>query len=295
MKTFKLSIIITLGLYILFLFPNVFAGMVDIRDPSWWIVWSSVLSFSNPISDIESSAISIFWMAKLIIWWLLVIYIVYAWVMLIMSRWTEEEELSSSKRQIRYAIVWILFINIPWTLFNAFDTRGSNAWQGISSAGFLSSSNSGVLVTDEFSGVFYMVVYFLEVIIFFIAIFMFVLAWIQIIASRWKEEKLTEWKNKIFYWTLWIIFLWVVESWKYIAFSGSISEWTWLFNTLLQLALFFAWVTVIFFLTLAWYYAITSAWDEEKVKKAKSIVINTLIAILILISAYTFLIDLITL
>jgi hypothetical protein len=59
-----------------------------------------------------------------------------------------------------------------------------------------------------------------------------------------------------------------------------------------NLALFFAWPIAIFFLTLAWYYYITSNGDEERVKKAKAIVINTVIATLILLASYTFLLDL---
>lgn len=59
-----------------------------------------------------------------------------------------------------------------------------------------------------------------------------------------------------------------------------------------NLALFFAGPTAIFFLTLgAWYY-ITSGGDEERAKKGKSIVINTFIAVIILLASYTFLIDL---
>jgi len=48
-------------------------------------------------------------------------------------------------------------------------------------------------------------------------------------------------------------------------------------------------------LTLAGYYYITSNGDEDKVKKAKSIIINVLIAIVLLLASYTFLLDLKTL
>jgi hypothetical protein len=48
-------------------------------------------------------------------------------------------------------------------------------------------------------------------------------------------------------------------------------------------------------LTIAGYYYITSNGKEERVKKAKSIVINTILATLILLASYTFLLDLATL
>ena len=68
-----------------------------------------------------------------------------------------------------------------------------------------------------------------------------------------------------------------------------------LFATLANLALFFAWPIAIFFLSLAGYYYITAGGDDDKVKKAKSIVFNTLIATIILLGIYTFLLDLKTL
>ncbi|MFZ4461885.1 MAG: hypothetical protein ACOYN2_05205 [Patescibacteria group bacterium] len=77
-----------------------------------------------------------------------------------------------------------------------------------------------------------------------------------------------------------------------IAYSGNIPNGQSIFASLANLALFFAGPTAIFFLTLgAWYY-ITSAGDEEKAKKGKSIVINTFIAVIILLASYTFLKDL---
>jgi len=68
-----------------------------------------------------------------------------------------------------------------------------------------------------------------------------------------------------------------------------------LFETLSNLALFFAAPVAIFFLTLAGYYYLTSNGDEDQIKKAKSIIVNTLLATLILLAAYTFLLDLATL
>jgi hypothetical protein len=48
----------------------------------------------------------------------------------------------------------------------------------------------------------------------------------------------------------------------------------------------------IVFLTLAWYYYITANGDDERISKAKNIIINTLIATVILLASYTFLLDL---
>jgi len=44
---------------------------------------------------------------------LLVIFMVYTGAMMIISMGSNEEQLSASKRQIWYALVALLFINIP--------------------------------------------------------------------------------------------------------------------------------------------------------------------------------------
>jgi hypothetical protein len=80
--------------------------------------------------------------------------------------------------------------------------------------------------------------------------------------------------------------------WKEVVFEWKIQDGANFFGTMSNLALFFAWPIAIFFLTLAWYYYITSNGDEERVKKAKAIIINTLIATVILLASYTFLKDL---
>jgi hypothetical protein len=49
------------------------------------------------------------------------------------------------------------------------------------------------------------------------------------------------------------------------------------------------------FLTIAAYTYITANGDDEKIKKAKNIVVNVILATIILLASYTFLLDLITL
>ena len=139
------------------------------------------------------------------------------------------------------------------------------------------------------------IVWFLKVIVFWIAVFMFVYEWIKIMTARWNEEQVTEAKNKIFYSVLALIFLSIIETWKRLAYSGNIPDGIGLISSLVNLALFFAAPTALFFLTLAGYYYITSNGDEERAKKWKTIIINIILAIIILIACYTFLLDLITL
>jgi hypothetical protein len=124
------------------------------------------------------------------------------------------------------------------------------------------------------------------------------MAGIKIMTSRWRDEKVTEAKWKMLYTLFALIFVWFIEAWKQFAIKWDMEllSWeTWIFWKMIDIALLFAGPTVIIFLTYAGYIYITSNWDEEKVKKSKSIIINTLIAIVLLLVMVVFLNDLLTL
>lgn len=261
------------------------------------------VSLTTPVSSDISWSITYVWFSiletvKRILMGVIVIFIVYIGIQMIISMWSDEEKLSAAKRQLWYMIVALVFINIPMVLFNAF-FRGGNAWTvggNITWGSFESESTSSNIFFNYwvFESVTTNVIFFMEIMIFAAAVFMITLTWIQLLVSRWREERVTEAKNKILYSILALIFVGLIEAWKAIAFGGSLSDGRNLFESLANLALFFAAPVAIFFLTLAGYYYITSNGDEERAKKAKSIVINTFIATLILLASYTFLLELST-
>jgi hypothetical protein len=124
------------------------------------------------------------------------------------------------------------------------------------------------------------------------------MAGIKIMTSRWKDEKITEAKWKMLYSFFALIFVWFIEAWKQFAVTWDMKliGWeTWIFWKMTDIALLFAGPTVMIFLTYAWYIYITSNGDEDKVKNAKSIIINTLIGIALLLVMVVFLNDLMTL
>lgn len=109
------------------------------------------------------------------------------------------------------------------------------------------------------------------------------------ILSRGKEEKKETAKNRLTYGILGLLFLGLVEGWSRIIVSNNLgAKVTEVAGSLFGLAFFFAAPIAIFFLMLGAYYYITSAGDEERAKKGKQIVINTLIATLILIASFSF-------
>lgn len=285
-----------------------FSGWVELYAANINIPWLDNIrqnSIETPVSSDISSSISYLWFsildtAKRILMGLMVIFIVYIGIQMIISMWADEEKLSAAKRQLWYTLVALVFINIPWAIFNAFYRGTDSATVGWNVGGSTfedASSSSSWNVFFNF-GVFESVttniVFFLEVMIFAAAIFMITLTGIQLLISRWNEERITEAKNKILYSILALVFVGIIEAWKGVAFGGSLSDGRNLFESLANLALFFAAPVALFFLTLAGYYYITSNGDEERAKKAKSIIINTVLATLILLASYTFLLELST-
>ncbi len=107
--------------------------------------------------------------------------------------------------------------------------------------------------------------------------------------SRWREEEVTKAKTKILYSSIALIFVWFIEGWRRLAMSTNLEQWWKLFGSMASITLVFAWPVAFLFLSLAGYYYITANWDEDKVKKAKNIIINTLIWVALLWAMFTFL------
>ena len=307
---FKFFIKILLILSIFFTYSTISNANIDFNSINWVNVIKDK-SIQAPsgwnFADASTNmAKSIFKTLKVIIWWLLVIYLIYAGINMVLSMWDNEEKLSSAKRSVWYAVVWLLFINIPGTLFDIFWWDKGLEWWNIWWQTFVQTNNSiSIFVnTDMFNGVLAWIISFLQISIVSFAILIIIIQWIKVINARWNDENISEAKNKILYSIWWLIFIWIMEVWRNIIVNWWLVWWkdiTWeyrqsgfevLFSSMANLALFFAWPIAIFFLTLAWFYYITAWGDEEKIKKAKNIVINTVLATLILLWMYTFLIEL---
>lgn len=295
-----IKIVIIVLLWALFISSDLFAWQYSIP----WTKEIKDLSIDTTTTwdiatDAENVWLSILETLKIIIQALIMIYIVYVWAQMIMSMWSDEEKLSWAKRQLRYSLFAIIFINIPWSIYTMFNPE--NKWslnKDITGSDFVSKNTDFNLFFDTtwFREVLnWDILWFFKIIIFMIAVVMIMIAWFKIMTARWREEKVKEAKQKIIYSVIWLVFLWVIEMWKSFAFDWSIEKWKNLFADLANLSLFFAWPIAIIFITMAWYYYITANWDEEKIKKAKSILINTVLATLILLGSYTFLLDISTL
>lgn len=295
----KLIIKILLILLFTLSFLNVNWWYVTIPDKNNNIQNNSITAPTwNLVDSINSVWFNILKSVKLIIQALAVLFVVYIWIQMIMSTWTDEEDLSSAKKQVYYTVIGLAFISMPSILFDAFSPNRNTSLTSYNPWASWTTNGDYNIFFNVFSFWYTLnnnIIWFIEVIIWWIAILILAYAWLKMMISRWRDEKISEWKNKIRYSVLALIFIWFIESWKGFVFSWNVADWNTIFKTLSNLALFLAWPTIIFFLTLAGYYYITSNGDEDRVKKAKSIIINVLIAIVLLLASYAFLLDLKTL
>lgn len=268
-------------------------GGLDFWNNSWIISWWTS-SLSDTIITITKRFLSL---VKNIFSWVLLIILVYSWARMVMSFWSDEEALSESKRIIWYSIIALFFVNMPSTLYEAIRwNRWTVAWWVWSS--WDNSVNWTVanlfINTDIFSSVLNnIVVRTIKIGLVWLSVVVIILAGITIMTARGREDKVSEWKQKILWALVALVFVWFIEAWQSFVYSWNISDWRDIFETIANLALFLAAPTVIVFLSLAWYYYITSAWDEEKANKWKTIIVNTLIWIVLLLISFVFLYDLI--
>lgn len=264
-------------------------------------IWTNQ-TWLDPIDAINQTWEKILISIKTIVWGLLVIFIVYAGAQMVMSMGTDEEQLSSAKRQIRYSVIAFVFINIPGAIYQSFNSRSQedvtswvwyNSWFSTPSSGesgniFINSYSLWNTLNGDIIG-------FIQIILSAIAVAVILLASVKILASRGKEEDITESKNKIIWSIIWLLLVGFIESWKYFVYKWDIDDGSSLFEAMINLVTFFAGPVAIAFITYAGYLFITANGEEDKISKAKNIIINVLLATVILLAGYTFLLDLITL
>ncbi len=125
------------------------------------------------------------------------------------------------------------------------------------------------------------------------AILMLTWGFFRLILSSGEEEQIKSAKSRVIYSSLALMFLLFIDAWVRMVSSGNLAvSVPGVAGTIFRLAIFFAAPVAIFFIIYGAYYYITSAGDEERVKKGKNILINTFVAALILIAAFSFLSDL---
>lgn len=263
-----------------------------ILSVSYDILTDEEKNFQEDLKDIWFRYLGV---AKWVLQWVMLIFLVYAWFMFFYWSIWVEEKLEKAKKQIYYSMAWLLFLNVPWVLYSLFwagDDRQVDS--AINSQWFNSwtQDNWNLIITGNFE-LFIQnnVIWLLEIVIWIIATFSILISAFNIINSDGKDDIITEEKDKIVYSVTALIFVWYIEFFKDAVFTWEQEKVQDVFSSVINLAIFMWWPIALSFIILAWYYLITSNWDEERLTKAKNIVINSIIWVLILMASWTFLAD----
>ena len=252
-------------------------GKVEWLNSIWWKYQklTNEKDFWEAATDVWYKILN--W-ARLVFSGILIILIIYAWAQMVMSTGTDDDQLWKSRRAILYSIVGLIFINFPLEIYQSLyaENKGSNLF----------------IYQEWFKLLLWRILTAIEILIWWLAVFLIVLEWIKLIANGWDEESFTKARKRLV-WVVWaLIFLWFIHLWILFLESWDLNKSTGLFQAVWNLALYIAWPIALFFLCLAGYYYIFSNWDEDKVKKWKNIIINTCIWVIILICVYVLLNDL---
>ncbi len=297
MKKIFWKLIVILIIVTSFLQLNVNAWFVEFWSTLENIEEQSIKSTSSWSfnSEIKTVWDWFFWILKSIANWLLVLFIVYAWVMMAMSMWENEDDIKKWKKSLVYAFMWLALVNIPWVILSALTWKTVS--DDVTSAPWKVANNSYIrsifVNTDVFGDVVWWALDFMQVIVVSVAIIMIIYQWFHLVMSFWKSDSLKEPINKINYSIMALVFIWIMNIWKSVMFKWDFATtWASLVSSLANLALYFTVPTWVVFISYAWYLYITAGGKDDNIKKAKSIFVNTFIGVILLLWIYYFLNDL---
>jgi hypothetical protein len=214
----------------------------------------------------QSFGFRVLGLAKVVISGFALIFMVMIGVyMVIFSE--NEEKVKTQRKQIVYTLIGFLFLNIPGIVYQVMAPASASS-NGSITLGSWSEVLSTSWYGDLLPGWVGQLVGFFRVFAYGAAILMLTWGFFRLILSSGEEEQIKSAKSRVIYSSLALMFLLFVDVWVRMISSGNLaSAVPGVAGTLFRLALFFAAPVAIFFIIYGAYYYITSAGDEERVKK----------------------------
>lgn len=196
-----------------------------------------------------------------------------------------EEESNTFKKWLIWISVWIIVTQIAYYFINILFDKNINTDL---------ANNFIDVIIEPF-------IYFLQTAASFVFISIMILSFFMIITANWDEEKINKWKMNVLYSIVWFIIIKISNTlvasvyWKTTCpnitnVNCSIetnTEWVaWIIIKLINWMNWFVWIILIIMVLYAGFNVLTSAWDEEKLKKAKTSILYIAIWLAILIASY---------
>ena len=204
------------------------------------------------------------------------------WVLVIMIIWTgsmfvrgaaEPEEQSSALRSLIYLVYWAFIFfwatRILGTVINIWDFSG-----------LVEGEDSIINKAEEW--IVLQVIAAMKAVAFFVAIWLVVWYWSRMIFASGEDDKIKAARTWLLNVVIALVFIKIIDFLYFIAQSG---EFEWLaVETIVNVAkfLWFIFGMAIFLsLLYVWFVFLTSAWNDDRITKAKTLVKNIVIVMLV--------------
>lgn len=265
-------------------FGSVSSSSVDWYESIWWVNRDASLS-----ENIRKVFFPSWWLTWWAIWtqlqtvfvWLLIAFIVRAWVMFVMSA-NDDTELKKSKMNLTYIIygTFVLFGAI-WILWSVLQV-----W-------WVSTTASDVAISTQ-NKIIWWVLMFLKSFAYYVAIMLVVYYGYKIMQWQEKEDKIKAWRTWIINVILALVAIKVLDYLYLIA-----QQWSFAWKASSLLTSFWTalgwilWIVVVLALIYAWFLLATSRWEEDKFKKARTTITNVFLVIFVVFLFIVIVFDLI--
>lgn len=217
---------------------------------------------------------------KNLFFWLATIFYIVVAIQLLVAENTEEQ-VTKFKKAIVWMTIWLMIMQMAYAF--TLTLYAKSVWES--------------LAFDLIDNIINPLIWLMEVLasIFFIAIAIF--AFYRMVTANWKEEEVTRAKMSILYAIIWFVLIkiaQVIVNWVYwkleckqttiawfdvattsCIWDAQLTNLSWTIMQIINWANWFIWIITVLLIIYAWYNILLSAWDEEKIKKAK----NTLLYI----------------
>jgi len=245
----------------------------------WWTKWIYWLMFR-----IAKDLKNIFFVLATLYLLIIIIRLLYSW--------ESDEWFTKFKKWVIWTSVWIFVMQAAYAYTKTLYDK--DVWQN--------------LAFNMIDNIINPLIWMLEIFASVVFLLMAIMAFYQLITANWNEETTKKWKMTIVYAIIWFILIKLAKitvQWVYWKINCNTSHWwlissdsvncldkanvTWFAATLLQIinwTNWFIWLVVVLMIIYAWTQALTSGWDEEKMKKAKKSIIYIAIGLVLLTMNY---------
>ena len=202
--------------------------------------------------------------------WLAILFIIRWWAMFILNA-DDENELKKAKLNMLYILYGgFLIFWAAWILWDVL-----KVW--------LDNTNATNTVVATQNKIIWFVLIFFKALAYYAAIILMVYYWVQIMKAQEKEDKIKAGKTWVINIILALIAIKVLDYIYYIAQNKSFVQTGWSFISGAGKVLgWVLWVVIVLALLYSAVLLITSRWNEESWKKAKTIVRNVFLVIFVL-------------